>query len=296
MSASASAVAVLEEISLVTPLGVRFWDVAAGTPAEGGLSVMAYRPVWPELTWTAVEGRNGVYSIRALPGLQRALNGAGDDAYWSANPPSVPYLLSVTDPQGRYLPFGLSLTLPARGIAGLFASPLFTSLTPDPTWIPVFSNPSRPISAPMGAVRAQLQDAVTGLPAAWASVTVQTAPGVSATGLADARGVISLPVSYPEPRNFALSSPLGSSVKLTDQSWPVDISVSYTRGAAGATLPLLEDLLQQKPAFAWADSTRSTPSGAFTLLFGSDLVLRSRNSANGTQLPVLFVTPAESPL
>ena len=36
--------------------------------------------------------------------------------------------------------------------------------------------------------------------------------------------------------------------------------------------------------------------GLFQLQFGNDLILRSQNSANGTQLPVLLVTPAGSPL
>jgi hypothetical protein len=293
-------VIVIEQTKIVTPLGVRFWDVAMSAPAGGGLSVVAYRDDWPELTWNAVEGRNGVYSFRALPGLQYASSGMGDDAYWSTHPPNVPYLLSVTDPEDRYLPFQLSALLPCRGPIGIFASPLFTGLTPDPTWIPVFSLSSRPISGPVGAIRAQLQDDTTGLPASWATMTAQSTPGVAATGIADARGVISLALPYPEPRNFAFASPLGSSVKLTDQTWPVDISVFYTpsasKGPASTSLPFLEDLLQQGPAFAWANTAHSALGENFQLQFGNDLILRSLNSANGVQLPVLLVTPAGSPL
>jgi hypothetical protein len=289
-------VTVLEEISLVTPLGVRFWDVAMEAPAGGGLSVVAYRDVWPEITWDAVEGHGGVYSFRALPGMQYALNGAGDDDYWNAHPPAVPYLLKVTDPQERYLSFQLSATLPCRGIFGLFASPLYTNLTPDASWIPIFSTPSRPISGPAGAIRAQLKDDNSGLPAAWAMVTVQSSGNIAATGLADDRGVISLALPYPEPRNFAFSSPLGSSVKLTDQTWPVDISIFYTPRPASPNLPFLEDLLQQGPAFAWNDTAHTGPASGFLLQFGNDLILRSLNSANGSPLPVLLVTPAGSPL
>ena len=291
-----TSVTVLESVSLVTPLGVRFWDVAMEAPAGGGLTVTAYRDVWPELTWDAVEGRNGVYSFRSLPGLQYASNGLGDDAYWSANPPTVPYLLSVVDTQNRYLPFQLSVTLPCRGLSGLFASPVSTGLTPDATWIPVFSMPSRPVPGTAGIIHAQLQDDTTGLPASWAMVTAESSSGTPTTGIADARGVISLAFPYPEPRNFALTSPLGSSVKLTDQTWPVDITINYTPKASGTSLPFLEDLLQQGSAFAWEDSAHSAPAGSFLLQFGNDLILRSQNSANGTQLPVLLVTPAGSPL
>jgi len=70
----------LEEITLVAPFGVRFWDVAAGAPAETGLSVAAYPDALQELVTPAIANASGIYSFSGLPGLRRAENGAGDDA------------------------------------------------------------------------------------------------------------------------------------------------------------------------------------------------------------------------
>ena len=62
-----------------------------GAPAEPGLSVIGYPNRFPELRVSATEGPSGIYSFSGLPGLRDAENGGGDDAFWAANPPLVPY-------------------------------------------------------------------------------------------------------------------------------------------------------------------------------------------------------------
>lgn len=296
-------VTVLETITLVAPFGVRFWDVAMQKPAEPGLTVTAFPDAYPELLSTAVVGRSGVYSFSHLPGLGLAGHGSGDAAFWSANPPSIPYTVNVIDEQQRYLPFRFSTLFPVQGLFGLFSSPVTAALTPDATWLPVFSSPSREVPGPTAVIRAQLLDdtpqsppAAAPAPAAWALLTAQLAGAQPVTGLADERGVISLAAPYPEPRSTALPSPVASPLgvggaKLADQTWPVTISVFYRRGKAAEDLPDLPTLLQQPAATAWRDSSHSAPAVDFTVQYGKDLVLRSLDSVSGRQLPVLLITP-----
>jgi hypothetical protein len=291
-----SQVVILEEIAIVAPFGLRFWDVAAAAPADEGLAVWAYPEAVPELRTRAVWNAAGVYSFSRLPGLSEAENGAGDDAYWTAHLPRMAYRIEVSDPQDRYLPLLLPVLLPVRGLYSLFASPPFPVPLPDAAWIPIFSTPSRPLPGPSGMLRADLWDQRLQSGAAWAMVTVQ-APGLPLViGLADERGVISLSLPYPELRNSPFGSPLGAPLKLSAQSWPVDISIHYTPEAGVEEFPELERVLQQEPAFAWHDTAHSALATTFTLQFGKDLVLRSLDSASGRELPYLLVTAAGSPL
>lgn len=294
-------IVVLEELTLVSPFGVRFWDVTVAAPAQPGLTVTAFPDAIPELISNAIVGRSGIYSFTGLRGLRRFENGAGDDAFWSANPPTIPYTVEIDDPENRYLPFHFSTMLPVRGIFGLYTSPVSTTLTPDATWLPVFSTPSRSVSGPSAIVRAWLQDDLLKVPAAWAMVTAQFQGMPAIAGIADGRGMISLIASYPEPKNFSLTSPLtsplgGGAAKLTDQSWPIDISVFYTPGQDPNSSPDLQALLQQNAATAWRDTNHSAPAGGFAVGYGKDLVLRSLDSGSARELPVLLITPAGSPL
>lgn len=288
-------VVVLETATLTAPLGVRFWDVATGTPAGGGLLVLAYPDAFPERRSSATEGRSGVFSFSGLPGLRDAENSAGDEASWNANPPAVPYTVEVNDPEERYLPFRFSTLLPVRGLFGLWSSPLFSTLTPDPTWLPVFSTPVRPMAGPSASIRAQLQDDASRMAASWAIMTAQ-APGLPlVAALADDRGVVTISQPYPEPVDHGTTSPL-SAPKLTEQSWPVKISVFYNSAKRSQPLPNLLDILNQGNAIAWRDTAHTAAADQFYLKFGRDLILRSLDSTSGRELPVLLVTPAGSPL
>lgn len=294
-----SEVKVLEELTWVAPFGVRFWDVTAMAPAGAGLTVVAYPDAFPGLRCTADVNRTGVYFFHGLPGMRRFENGDGDEDFWAAHPPSIPFTVEVSDAQDRYLPYQFSVLLPAHGLYGLVGSPLLPSLTPDATWLPVFSAPSRALPGPSAVVRAQLKDDAAKLPAAWALMTAQVAGSLMMTALADDRGVVSLTLPYPEPRNSPFASPLGpGSLKLSDQTWPLTVSVFYTPQIASPlssddfVLSDLERILGQRAATAWQDTAHSATASNFTLQFGKDLVLRSLDSGTGRDLPVLLITPA----
>lgn len=293
---------VLEELTWVAPFGVRFWDVTAMTPAGAGLTVVAYPNAIPELRSVAGVNHTGVYFFHGLPGLRKFESGNGEENFWAANPPSIPFTVEVSDPQDRYLPYQFSVLLPAHGLYGLAGSPLLPSFTPDSTWLPLFSSPSRALPGPSGIVRAQLQDDAAGQPAAWALMTAQAAGAITVPALADDRGVVTLTMPYPEPTTSPFASPLGpGSLKLSDQTWPVTLSVFYSPqisspvtnpGKDDFVLPDLETILRQRRANVWRDTAHSAPATGLTLQFGKDLVLRSSDSGTGRDLPVLLITPA----
>jgi hypothetical protein len=129
-------------------------------------------------------------------------------------------------------------------------------------------------------------------------MTAQVAGSLVMPALADDRGVVTLTLPYPEPRNSPFASPLGpGSLKLSDQTWPLTVSVFYTPRitspvSSDFVLPDLETILAQGMATAWRDTAHSATASNFTLQFGKDLVLRSMDSGTGRDLPVLLITPA----
>ena len=250
---------------------------------------------FPSFATTATEGPGGVYSFSGLPGQRGIENSAGDDDFWASHPPVTPYTVQVTDPALRYLPFQFSATLPVRDLFARWDSPLSSGLTPDPSWLPIFSSPSRIVPGPVGTIRATLQDSVTGAPAAWALLTAQASGLPPTTALADERGVVSLFQPYPEPASSGITSPL-SAPNLTNQSWPITISVYYSGLETTQGLPDLDDVLRQSAAFVWRDSAHTSVIHQFQLSFGNELILRSLDSGSGRGLSVLLVTSATSPL
>ncbi|MBO0790154.1 MAG: hypothetical protein J2P36_04305, partial [Ktedonobacteraceae bacterium] len=79
---------------------------------------------------------------------------------------------------------------------------------------------------------------------------------------------------------------------LTAQAWPVRLYATYTLLDAVPPIPDLCAALMQSPADLWLDSTRTQQLTEVTLKFGEELVVRSIDSASGTLLPDLFITPA----
>ena len=256
-------------ISLVTPLGMRLWDVATSSAAAEGV-IVGYFPLSgsPVL---AVRTPSGVYALRGLPGLGAAERGAGDAAFWYHPPAGGSYRVDIRDPRGRYLPMCLDVMLPAVGLyiphsslPGLHA-PV----------VPVFSSPARPVPAGFAVVRAQLAlgpDA----PASWARLDIGLPDGTTATGVADGAGRVGVLFPWPEP-------PVSNPGDLHDQTWTLQLHAFYgSPAAAGQTpppvapadgTPELSDLVQQRPARLIAgdggDLTRAD------LSYGRDLVLRT---------------------
>lgn len=253
-----------EVVTRVTPLGVRLWDVATGAPAEPGL-VVAFRPAGGTPV-VAVRTPSGVHALHGLPGLGAAERGTGDAAYWYQPPVSGSYRVEVSDPQGRYLPLGLDVLLPARG---LYQPPCALPELQAPV-VPVFSGPARAIPAGFAAVRAQLE-LDTGGPASWARVDVTLPHGPVARGLADGTGRVVVVFAYPEPPAPAAA--------LHDLTWPVGLDAYYGVGspltavAAPDQPPELCDVLRQSPARLLADDVQTLTEAYLT--FGRELVLRT---------------------
>lgn len=288
---------VLEHLTLVAPLGLRFQDEALGLPVGQGLSVTIAPERNPSATIPLFPNRSGVYVLQHGPGLRALEQGAGNDAYWAALPAPRRFVVSVQDLSGRFLPCTLSVEAPTRGVypwaCGALASPLAGGA------VPLFSSITRPAPAGMALVRGELADARSRAPAAWALIEA-TAPGQPpARGIADAAGRLALPLPYPEPAAAPLGSPLGgnggATVPLGQQRWPLRIDVWY--GALGGTPPPdLCRIVLQPPATAWADTSLAQPFPAMALTFGQEVVLRSGDAQTGRLLPTLLVTGAGSPL
>jgi hypothetical protein len=145
----------------------------------------------------------------------------------------------------------------------------------------------------MGVLRAEIVDAVTGTPAAWALVEARGPGQRLAIGVADADGRVLVPLPYPKPI-VTVGSPATPGIPLTSQTWTIDVAVRYRRRPVTPAAPDLADVLMQPPATAWRDVARTTPLAQAPLRFGRDLVLASA-APDGSLTPTLLIDPASSP-
>jgi hypothetical protein len=260
---------VLDTVTLVTPLGLRFRDAATGRLVTGGLDVR-------HGDRAAVVTPSGVWSLSHLPGLHELETGAGDDAYWAAVTPRA-FDIDVADPQGRYLPLRLQAQAPFRG--------LFQPVCGSPPLadVPLFAAPSQPPPPGFGIVRAQLREP-SGAPAAWAILEVRPDGAAAARGMADERGAVAVPLPYPEPSATAGSPPRGSQRSLAADRWTLHVDCRYDRACPPERPPDLCDALDQAPA------TLDLQGVTLELAYGRDLVLRTPGHSE------VLVTAAASPL
>src|SRR5262245_15278401 len=97
---------VLERVTITTPLGVRFWDVALRQAVTSGLTMAGALADDPQRSVTAFPNRSGVMVVRTLPGLRELENSGGTDADWQAAAArSIKLALTVTDEGRRFQPF-----------------------------------------------------------------------------------------------------------------------------------------------------------------------------------------------
>jgi hypothetical protein len=250
-----TSVAVLEWLTLAAPLGAQLRDDATGTGVAGGLSVIVYPAGEPE-RWTAGSANgSGIFVFRNLPSLH--------DADLT---PRFPFVLEVRDPRGRYLPFRRNVDLPRRGVQTF----------------PLFSAAGRAIPDGMSALRMELHD-VGGGPAAWALVEATAGEQRVMTGVADADGRVLVPLLYPKPV-VTFGSPGIVRRPLTEQEWPVDVTIRYRRRDPIPNIPDLDDILSQPPATALLPASPPAPLTRATLRFGRELAI-----------PAVLIQPAGSP-
>jgi len=289
-----TSVAVLETISIVTPLAVRLRDEATLTFFSDGLAAIVYPQGAPELAVSGTINRAGLFVFRNLPGLRRIEQGSGDADFWAANPPQASFVLEVSDVDGRFLPWSLPVKLPQRSVLGLGltsppASPITVQTGGETASLPLYSAASRPAPEGLGVLRAELWDADLDEPAAWALIEAQAGEQRRVTGLADADGRVMLPLPYPKPPS-ELGSPLGAGGPITRQSWPLAFSVRYRRRSPVPRVPDLAEVLTQPPVTAWQETSRTTPWTSATLSFGRELVLASRASGGGPSSTLLITS------
>jgi hypothetical protein len=226
-----------ERIQLTCALGLRFLDVAAGTPVGAdvaveplnrtslGLHAEAWPVNAPRQRTAGTVTPSGVLAFHGLPGLRKLENSTANDP-WEDAPPPRDFQIEVIDKLGRFLPCTFTVTAPQRGLAQ-FAD------NGSPPWIeagvvPLFSAPSRPIPGAVAIIRAELRDLATGAPAAWALVEASYSSGGSlktARGLADDAGRVLLMFAYPEGQRRAYgASPPGNARGLSEQEWNIKLA------------------------------------------------------------------------
>lgn len=291
----------VERTRVFTPLGIRFWDVALDVPVLRELDVHAWLLDAPFAPTKAVRSPSGVYVFHRLP-ARRESEFPGERERPEDLGSQLEYAIIVDDPAGAFLPVAFSVMLPL-GYRGEFLSVSVTSEPGGAGRAYLFAAPSRRIPPGLAAIRADVEDADTGEPAAWA-VLRATLEGRESTGIADERGRVLLLAPLPTADRLGLGSPPGSGQgPLAGKSWPVTLRVEYQPEAlryplAGAAelpgswvaRPSLKSILdEQNPALV-TTTVGDDPVTEWTaeLSYGEELLLRSRD-AEGEPLSAIRV-------
>jgi hypothetical protein len=311
----------LETVSRTVPLGLRCVDIATRAQVSDGLSITALPADRVARTAAAYLTRSGFYAFRDLPGLREFE--FAEEAL-PVSPPASPagheFAVFVEDTLGRYLPYGLSLTLPRAGLLTTF----------------LFAAPSRAAASGLRTIRGSLRDTTRPQadgspgPAAFARVEAEyeaTSPPTVYVGLADWRGEFALMLPEPNPlrppAGVPTTSPNTAGRQIISQlRWPVALRFFYepqaqrfittdergrvetlTGQTAGVTdaapdssdtryFPVLPSLLNQSAAGVFAAAGASgSPEAALeaAIEFGKDLVARTEGA---TDSGVWLVPPA----
>jgi len=226
---------ILEELSVFSPLGIRFWDPLLEAQIRDALHVTARPATGRGLVVKAFRTASDVYAFRKLPGL---LEYGLEDATTSHR-----FIIKVEDSRRRFLTaaFAVDLPLPYRGVflSGAVSSP---SVAP-PNGFYLYSAPTRPIPSWLTAVRGELIDRDTGKPAAHAVIHI-TVGQKSWDGLADEAGRFVVLLPYPTPTN--------RKKPLFEQTWDIRAEIRYEpdrlEKLPDTTTPDYLSILTQAPA------------------------------------------------
>jgi hypothetical protein len=238
-----------EQITIFTPLGIRFWDAALDRQVRDGLVVTARRAGTRQRAVRAFTTRSGIYAFHGLPGL-RATEYPSDDAAGSSPPDLVRFVIDVADQQRRFVPIVFQVDVPFDGV--------YPTGSSDPTAPPgvyLFSAPTRPVVSHLAVLRAQLVERAAGgaeQPAAFALLEVEVAGQPPAFGIAGADGMVA--VQFPYPR-FTTALPNGSPVvsagEVPNQRWDIRVRVRFDPDALavpeGSEVPDLRTIFSQRP-------------------------------------------------
>jgi hypothetical protein len=271
----APASTLLETVSRVTPMGVRFRDIATGAIVADGLEVRV-RPADAPRRWQpAFATRGGTFAAADLPGLRELKRdadgmprgrdlerGAGDAAYWAAiGAGRRPFVVEVTDRWRRYLPMTIALSLPHRGLA----LPACVAPKAHGEAVPLYPAPALTPAPGLAAVRVELWDAARDAPASWARVEV-TLGGEVATGVADDRGAVLVLAPWPRIAN-------GASQALAATTWPVRLHAFFGAQPREEIPDLCDVLSQPERTLSLRPDTDAALGGDIRLRLGHELVL-----------------------
>jgi hypothetical protein len=299
----------LEQVTIFTVLGIQFWDPVLDQQVTNSLVVSAqlltntdYMPT------TAFRTSSGVYAFQGLPCLHDVENPGSRAAPTSSPVQRFPFGISVSDTANRFLPalFVVELPLP---YLGLFLSDQVTSPPGSGARAYLFPAATRPLTAGVSEVSADLWDHDTGQPAAYAALEVSI-EGQVWRGIADDQGRAVVQFPSPLVTRLSLGSPPGSGQgPTTGMSWPIQIALRYqpsklrfplanSRGAVWPwpTTPSLKSILdEQQYGLIWQQET-GPPAVQWTgnLVYGEDLILRTVAGSPSAGSSVLMVSAATS--
>jgi hypothetical protein len=208
--------AILETAGYRAPLAVRAVDAATGADVADGLVAMAWPDGDPAAARRAVRSPvSALLGFGMLPGLRaqelaRAA-GAGPPA-WPAPDPQ-PFVVTVTDTLGRYLPQALTAQAPRTA----------------PLGVTLYSAPARPCPPGWATVYGEVRVSPGLAPAGWALIEAGSGSTVYQT-VSDQAGRFRLYLPYPEALPaLAGSPPAGRGI--SDVSWALAVTV-YCEPAA----------------------------------------------------------------
>lgn len=268
----------LERIVRRAPLGLRCFDLVNNQPVSEGLSVTARHVSGSGEVLAAYRSPvSGIFGFRSLPGLkdyELDLRPASDYCPPASSDAPQNRVVTVADTAGRFLPLAFSLCLPQERVV----------------LVQLFSAPARAVPAGFGAVRATLWDSAANQPAAWALMAATTPDGNEYVAMADARGVVTLPVLYPAPE----VSPLFGTVPFGQLTWPLTLTVKYQPGRHKHLAALPEDAPPEAASLlaqAAAAFGGGAPSIVEDLAYRQDLILKTMGNPKSR----LLIQPAPPP-
>jgi hypothetical protein len=285
------------------PLGLRFWDPIASAFVGDGLRVVAYPAVDPSRRVEAIANASRVWVFHKLAGMGAVERGEGDAAFWASPPKARAFVIDVDDMLAvpRFQPFQMTLSAPVREPFA-WAPPVGVTLPAMPPGaVPLFSAATRTVPQGMAVIRAELWDpnAATpagfkgpGGPAAWAVLTAKVGGALVGNAIADASGRAAVMFPYPAPVGAGADGL--TAVRLTEQTWPVELSVQYAPAGKPGARAVLPEVLTQAAGTLWEKWDDANPAGrkklaaaTLTLAYGEELVAKT---AGGGQAAVLYVT------
>jgi hypothetical protein len=252
----------LETLGYRAPLALHCVDAASGADVGDGLVATAWPQGDPAAVRTARRSLvSALLGFGMLPGLraQELARAAGAaPPGWPAAAPR-PFVVTVSDTLGRYLPEAMTVNAPVTA----------------PVEVTLYSAPARPRPPGWATVYGEVHAGPDA--AAWALVTVSDGTA-SHQAVSDQAGRFLVYLPYPEALPaLAGSPPAGGGIGLV--SWPVTITVNYQPGTltwpaspAPGGPPDITSVRAQHPAHVVVAGSPQ-PGYDGTLTFGTSLLL-----------------------